>query len=40
MRGFEEKDLEIQKDSPTVGARENWAIKTTDTKSALYKAKN
>lgn len=51
VRGFEEKDLEIPKDSPTVGkgamrlfisiaARENWTVKTTDIKSAFYKVKN
>ena len=51
VRGFEEKDLEIPKDSPTVGkeamrmfisiaARENWTVKTTDIKSAFYRGKN
>ena len=50
VRGFEEKDMEIQKDSPTVGkgamrlfisitARENWTVKTTDIKSAFLQGK-
>lgn len=48
--GFEEKDLEIQKDSPTVGkwamrlfisiaAHENWTVRTTDIKSAFLQGK-
>ena len=50
VRGFEEKDLEIPKDSPTVGkgamrmlisiaAREDWTVKTTDIKSAFLQWK-
>ena len=46
VRGFEERDLEIPGDSPTVGkgtmrllisvaALENWKLKTTDIKSAF-----
>ena len=46
VRGFEEQDLEIRKDSPTVGkgamrmflsivALEQWTVKTTDIKSAF-----
>ena len=52
VRRFEEKDLEIPRDSPTVGkgamrlflsvaALEKWTVKTTDIKSAFfYKEKN
>ena len=50
VRGFEERDLEIPRDSPTVGkgtmrlfisiaALENWAVKTTDIKSAFLQGK-
>ena len=50
VRGFEEKDFEIPRDSPTVGkgamrlfisiaARENWTVKTTDIKSAFLQGK-
>ena len=50
VRGFEEKDLEIPRDSPTVskGAMriflliaglEQWTVKTTDIKSALVQGK-
>ena len=50
VRGFEEKDLEIPVDSPTVGkgamrlfislaALENWILKTTDIKSAFLQGK-
>lgn len=46
VRGFEEKDLEIPRDSPTVGkgamrtflsiaGLEQWTVKTTDIKSAF-----
>lgn len=51
VRGFDEKDLEIPRDSPIVGkgamrlfisiaARENWTVKTTDIKSAFLQSKN
>ena len=51
VRGFEEKDIEIPRDSPTVGkgamglflsvaALQKWTVKTTDMKSAFYKEKN
>ena len=50
VRGFEEQDLEIPKDSPTVGkgamrmflsiaALEQWTVKTTDIKSAFLQGK-
>ena len=50
MRGFEEKDLEIPRDSPTVGkgamrllvsiaVLKNWSLKTTDIKSAFLQGK-
>ena len=50
VRGFEERDLEIPRDSPTVGkgtmrllisvaALENWKLKTTDIKSAFLQGK-
>ena len=50
VRAFEEKDLEIPVDSPTVGkgamrlfislaALENWILKTTDIKSAFLQGK-
>ena len=50
VRGFEEKDLEIPRDSPTVGkgamrlllsiaAIEGWTVKTTDIKSAFLQGK-
>ena len=51
VRGFEEKDLAIPRDSPTVGkgamrlfllvaALQKWTVKTTDIKSAFYQEKN
>ena len=50
VRGFEEKDLEIPRDSPTVGkgamrlflsiaAIEEWIVKTTDIRSAFLQGK-
>ena len=50
VRGFEEKDLEIPRDSPTVGkgamrlflsvaALAKWTVKTTDIKSAFLQGK-
>ena len=50
VRGFEEKDLDIPVDSPTVGkgamrlfislpSLENWILKTTDIKSAFLQGK-
>ena len=50
VRGFEEKDLEIPRDSPTVGkgamrlflsvaALQKWTVKTTDIKSAFLQGK-
>ena len=50
VRGFEEKDLEIPRDSPTVGkgamriflsiaGLEQWTVKTTDIKSAFLQGK-
>ena len=50
VRGFEEKDLEIPRDSPTVGkgamriflsiaGLEQWTVKTTDNKSAFLQGK-
>ena len=50
VRGFEEKDLEIPRDSPTVGkgamrllisiaVLKNWSLKTTDIKSAFLQGK-
>lgn len=50
VRGFEEQDVEIRKDSPTVGkgairmflsiaALEQWTVKTTDIKSAFLQGK-
>ena len=50
VRGFEEKDLEIPRDSPTVGkgamrlflsiaAIEEWTVKTTDIRSAFLQGK-
>ena len=50
VRGFEENDLEIPRDSPTVGkgamrlflsnaAIEGWTVKTTDIKSAFLQGK-
>ena len=50
VRGFEEKDLEIPRDSPTVGkgamrlflstaAIEEWTVKTTDVRSAFLQGK-
>ena len=50
VRGFEEKNLEIPVDSPTVGkgamrlfislaTLENWILKTTDIKSAFLQGK-
>ena len=50
VRGFEEQDLEIPKDSPTVGkgamrmflsiaALEQWTVKTTDIKPAFLQGK-
>ena len=50
VRGFEEQDMEIPKDSPTVGkgamrmflsiaALEQWTVKTTDIKSAFLQGK-
>ena len=50
VRGFQEKDLEIPRDSPTVGkgamrlylsiaALQKWTVKTTDIKSALLQGK-
>ena len=50
VRGFEEKDLEIPRDSPTVGkgamriflsvaGLQQWTVKTTDIKSAFLQGK-
>lgn len=50
VRGFEEKDIEIPRDSPTVSkgamriflsvvAHEQWTVKTTDIKSAFLQGK-
>ena len=50
VRGFEEKDLEIPRDSPTIGkgamrllisiaVLKNWSLKTTDIKSAFLQGK-